>query len=134
MILGIGVDVVHPVRLKRWESIAGLFERFFHRDELKQCNSRLGEVRILSLAARFAAKEAFGKALGSGLTGLSLRDMAVLNNSVGKPEMMLEGTAKKAFEQLGGERVFISLSHEKQAVIAMCVIEGSVVIPEVVSR
>ena len=130
MILGIGVDVVHPVRLKRWESIAGLFERFFHKDELKQCKSRLGEVRILSLAARFAAKEAFGKALGSGLSGLSLKDMAVLNNSVGKPEMILEGTAKIAFEKLGGKKVFISLSHEQQAVIAMCVIEGNVAVSE----
>ena len=82
------------------------------------------QAAVLSLAARFAAKEAFGKALGSGLAGLSLRDMAVMNNPLGKPEMRLIGSAEAALQQIGGTRVFISLSHEKQAVLAMCVIEG----------
>ena len=130
MILGVGIDVVHPHRLRRWQMIPGLLERFYHPTELAQCRKRAGEVALLSLAARFAAKEAFGKALGSGLAGLSLRDMAVLNNSLGKPEMRLRGSAQAALERIGGKRVFISLSHEKAAVLAMCVIEGDPVIVE----
>ena len=124
MILGVGIDVVHPQRLRRWQEIPGLLERFYHPEELAQCRKRSGDAAVLSLAARFAAKEAFGKALGSGLAGLSLRDMAVMNNPLGKPEMQLTGSAKAALERLGGTRVFISLSHEKEAVLAMCVIEG----------
>ena len=124
MILGVGIDVVHPQRLRRWQKIPGLLERFYHSEELAQCRKRAGDAAVLSLAARFAAKEAFGKALGSGLAGLSLRDMAVMNNPLGKPELQLTGSAKAALERLGGTRVFISLSHEKEAVLAMCVIEG----------
>ena len=124
MILGVGIDVVHPQRLRRWQEIPGLLERFYHPEELAQCRRRSGASAVLSLAARFAAKEAFGKALGSGLAGLSLRDMAVMNNELGKPEMQLTGSARAALQRLGGTRVFISLSHEKEAVLAMCVIEG----------
>lgn len=124
MILGIGIDVVHPQRLRRWQVIPGLLERFFHPDELRQCRKRRRDLALLSLAARFSAKEAYGKALGSGLAGLSLRDMAVMNNAAGKPEMLLTGSAQAALERLGGTKVFISLSHEKEAVLAMCVIEA----------
>ena len=124
MILGIGIDVVHPDRIRRWQGVKGLLDRYFHPDELEQCRAR-GESGFLSLAARFAAKEAFGKALGTGLAGLALRDMAVMNDSVGKPELRLEGSAQAAFERFGGSRVFISLTHERSAVLAMVVIEGS---------
>jgi holo-[acyl-carrier protein] synthase len=85
---------------------------------------------LLSLAARFAAKEAFGKALGSGLAGLSLRDMAVMNNAAGKPELRLTGSAQAALERIGGTRVFISLTHEQDEVLAMCIIEGDPVAAE----
>lgn len=129
MILGVGIDVVHPQRLRRWQEIPGLLERFYHPEELAQCRRRSEADAALSLAARFAAKEAFGKALGSGLAGLSLRDMAVLNNADGKPELQLTGSAEAALQRAGGERVFISLSHEKEAVLAMCVIESDHVAP-----
>ena len=129
MILGVGIDVVHPQRLRRWQQIPGLLERFYHAEELAQCRKRAGEAAVLSLAARFAAKEAFGKALGSGLAGLALKDMAVMNNPLGKPELQLTGSAKAALQRLGGTRVFISLSHEKTAVLAMCVIEGDSTAP-----
>jgi holo-[acyl-carrier protein] synthase len=131
VILGIGIDVVHPQRLRRWQVIPGLLERFYHPAELEQCRKRSGAAVLLSLAARFAAKEAFGKALGSGLAGLSLRDMAVMNNVRGKPDLRLIGSARAAFERIGGTRVFISLSHEREAVLAMCVIEGDPAVAEV---
>ena len=68
MIIGIGIDVVHVYRLERWAEIPGLFQRFFHPDELEIALAR-GETGVLSLAARFAAKEAYGKALGTGRGG-----------------------------------------------------------------
>ena len=123
MILGIGIDVVHVYRLKRWEKIPGLLLRFFHDDELRVALPK-GEAGILSLAARFAAKEAFGKALGTGLHGFSLKEIAVMNDELGKPHLHLFGRAQEALEQLGGENVLISLSHERDNALAMVVIEG----------
>jgi holo-[acyl-carrier protein] synthase len=123
MILGVGIDVVHVYRMKRWQTIPGLFERFFHHQELEAALPR-GEAGILSLAARFAAKEAFGKAMGTGLHGFRLREITVLNDEQGKPAMYLFGRALQAFEESGGRRIFVSLSHERDNALAMVVIEG----------
>jgi holo-[acyl-carrier protein] synthase len=123
MILGIGIDVVHVWRLRRWRSVPGLFERFFHPEELAAALPR-GEAGLLSLAARFAAKEAFGKALGTGLHGVALREMAVLNDAAGKPVLKLAGRAEQAFRTMGGRRALVSLSHERDNALAMVLIEG----------
>ncbi len=123
MILGVGIDVVHVERIRRWKEIDGLYDRFFHPEELAVALPR-GEVGILSLAARFAAKEAFGKAIGSGLRHFSLREIAVLNDSSGKPFMVLTGRAEEAFKEIGGRRIVVSLSHEKDNALAVVIIEG----------
>lgn len=123
MIIGIGVDVVHVHRLERWQTIPGLLERFFHPDELSAALSK-GSGTTLSLAARFAAKEAFGKALGRGLAGIILKDIMVVNHHNGKPEIVLFGTALQALKQSGAARVHISLTHERDNAIAMVVIEA----------
>jgi holo-[acyl-carrier protein] synthase len=82
-------------------------------------------MELHSLAARFAAKEAFGKALGTGLAGFSLNECAVINDENGKPELFLFGKAKKAFQAFGGVRVLVALTHEHDYAIAVVVIEGS---------
>jgi holo-[acyl-carrier protein] synthase len=123
VILGVGIDVVHVERIRRWRMIEGLYDRFFHPEELASALPR-GEVGILSLAARFAAKEAFGKAIGSGLRHFALRDIAVLNDSHGKPVMMLTGSAEAAFQDFGGSRIVVSLSHERDNALAVVLIEG----------
>ncbi len=123
MIIGIGIDVVHVERIRRWSHIEGLYDRFFHPEELAAALPR-GEVGVLSLAARFAAKEAFGKAIGSGLRHFALKEIAVLNDSNGKPFMMLTGGAEAAFKDCGGHRLVCSLSHERDNALAMVIIEG----------
>lgn len=123
MILGLGIDVVHVNRLEHWQQIPGLFDRYFHEAELRDALTR-GSSSVLSLAARFAAKEAFGKALGTGLRGLSLKEILVENNHNGKPDIRLFGKAEAAFRQLGGERLFVSLTHERENAIAVVIIEG----------
>ena len=65
MITGIGIDVVKVKRMERWHETKGLFERYFHPKELATAISRGGGSNM-ALAARFAAKEAFCKALGTG--------------------------------------------------------------------
>ena len=123
MILGLGIDVVHPGRLRRWENLPGLFERFYHPDELAECRQK-GAGGLLSLAARFAAKEAFGKALGCGLRGISLREIVVTNEARGRPVLHLTGNAQRAMEAFGGTKVLVALSHEDEAAIAVVIIEG----------
>ena len=123
MILGIGVDVVHVHRIAHWISVPGLPERFFQADELASAMSR-GEGAALSLAARFAAKEAFGKAIGTGLRGLQLSDIRVINDRNGRPDIRLYGTALEKFRSLGCSAIHLSLTHERDNAIAMVVLEA----------
>ena len=123
MILGIGVDVVHVGRMRHWESVPGLVERFFHPDEIADARRR-GAGESLSLAARFAAKEAFGKALGTGLAGIRLGDIQVVNDPSGRPSMVLYGAALTRLDAVGGARVHVSLTHESDNAIAIAIIEG----------
>jgi holo-[acyl-carrier protein] synthase len=122
MILGLGVDIVHVSRIRHWVSNPGLLARFFHPDEIAAVHMR-GETAALSLAARFAAKEAFGKALGTGLSGLRLRDILVINNYNGKPDMLLYGDALARLQAKGGRRVHVSLTHESENAVAVVIIE-----------
>jgi holo-[acyl-carrier protein] synthase len=122
MIVGIGVDVVYVRRLERWRAIPGLLERYFHPRELATALSR-GNAAALSLAARFAAKEALGKAMGTGLAGIALRDILVTNRHNGKPEIEVFGTAAAALERSGATRVHLSLTHERDNAIAMVALE-----------
>jgi holo-[acyl-carrier protein] synthase len=123
VIVGIGLDVVHVTRLERWRKIPGLLERYFHPEELQAALGK-GSGATLSLAARFAAKEAFGKAVGTGLSGITLKNILVLNNHNGKPCMMLSGNALDALTRCGGKIVHLSLTHERDNALAMVVIEG----------
>ena len=122
MITGIGVDIINVQRMKRWRLVPGLLERYFHPDELTAALSRGGRAD-LSLAARFAAKEAFGKALGTGLEGLVLKDIMVANTRNGRPEIKVFGTALAALNKSGANRVHLSLTHEQDNAVAMVVME-----------
>lgn len=123
MILGLGIDFVNVNRMRHWSNVDGIVKRYFHKDEIEASYSR-GSSSILSLAARFAAKEAFGKALGTGLSGLKLVDIEVKNDHNGKPEIVLHETALEAFMEHGGKWIHLSLSHEEEAAVAVVIIEG----------
>lgn len=132
MILGTGIDIVHVKRLEHWGP--DLCARWFHPDEYAAACSR-GRGKALSLAARFAAKEAFGKALGTGLSGMCLRDIEVANSDSGKPLMRLHGSAREALcriqpadadapsDTLAGLRIHLSLTHDEGNAVAMVIIE-----------
>ncbi|MCL2762335.1 MAG: holo-ACP synthase [Treponema sp.] len=122
MIAGVGIDIVHIQRMRRWREQAGLLERFFHPQELAAALSRGGSAD-LSLAARFAAKEAFGKALGTGLEGIALKDIMVINHHNGRPELQVFDTALRALEKNGANRMHLSLTHEQDNAVAIVVLE-----------
>ena len=112
MIRGIGVDIC---RCSRFEGKERRFlERIFSPEELS------GSAKCEYLASRFAAKEAFAKALGTGIRGFSLKEITVREDEMGKPYFFLEGRAKAAAEGLS---LSLSLSHEREYAVAMVVAE-----------
>ncbi|EMB29858.1 holo-ACP synthase [Treponema denticola] len=124
MILGLGIDIVEVSRLEKWLNDKKLLERFFNKEELEYVLSKR-DGAAPSLAVRFAAKEAFGKALGTGLAGIELKDIAVVNDKTGRPFLKLFGTALQALKEKGGADIHLSLTHEKTTAAAVVIIEGS---------
>ena len=122
MILGLGIDIVEVSRIEKWLNDEKLLQRFFNKEEVEYVLSK-GNGAAHSLAVRFAAKEAFGKALGTGLSGIKLKDIVVVNDKTGRPFLKLSGTALQALNKKGGKAVHISLSHEKTTAAAVVVIE-----------
>jgi holo-[acyl-carrier protein] synthase len=116
--LSVGVDVVETHRIAR--ALARWGDRFlahvYTHAEVEYCGNHVPE-----LAVRFAAKEAVSKALGTGLRGVTWREMEVLPDSRGKPLVRLHGRAKKRAEELGLDEFAISLSHSRQYAIAFVV-------------
>lgn len=124
MIHGIGVDIAAINRFQRFldEDNQTLLQRLFTERERALCASR--KERAGCLAARFAAKEAFLKALGTGLRdGISWLDMEVANDELGKPELVLSGKAKVLCHEKGLGPVFLSISHDSGSAVAMVVLE-----------
>jgi len=122
MIKGTGIDLVDIRRIESWLEREDLLKRFFSDSEIAYVRTK-GSSAAASLAARFAAKEAFGKALGTGLKGITLKDIEVSLDQRGKPELILRGSARTALLENGGGRIFLSLSHDATLSIAQVVIE-----------
>jgi len=123
VIRGIGIDVVAVERMRRWLEDIELLHRFFAPEEREAIYERK-DGAALSLAARFAAKEAFAKALGTGFKGFALRDVWVVNDALGKPTLRVTGPAERALRRIGGSTLWLSLTHEREHAIAMVVIES----------
>jgi holo-[acyl-carrier protein] synthase len=121
MIVGIGTDLVENRRLERWLDQPRLLARYFSEQELLDVASSAHPAA--SLAARFAAKEAFGKALGTGLKDLPLRTIEVRRAEGGRPDLYLHGAALAAVKARAA-RVHLSLSHEAHYTIAFVVLEA----------
>src|SRR6185369_4808295 len=109
VIIGIGTDLVENRRLESWLAQPNLLSKYFTEKEL--LDVAVSAHPAASLAARFAAKEAFGKALGTGLHGLSLRDIETRRGKGGKPDLFLTGSARQALDSRGA-RAHLSLTHE----------------------
>ncbi|HHI87923.1 MAG: hypothetical protein B1H05_02245 [Candidatus Cloacimonas sp. 4484_140] len=127
MIFGIGTDIVEVERIKKELASHGdkFIEMLFTESERIYC-TRTDNVAIRAqcFAARFAAKEAFLKALGSGLRGgLRWKDIEVVNNELGKPEIRMQNTAQEICEKAGINGIYVSLSHTKESAIAVVILE-----------
>lgn len=123
MIIGIGCDLAEVKRIKRALGFKGFAGRVFTEQEQAYCNAR-GVQATQSYAARFAAKEAFVKALGTGLRGGRLTEIEVVNDSLGRPQLVLHGYFKEYAAGLGAERLHLTLSHTADLAMAQVILEG----------
>lgn len=126
MIIGTGIDITEISRFERFvrENNVALLERLFTGQERQYCSAR--RLAAQHYALRFAAKEAFLKALGTGLrNGINWLDMEVVNDDLGKPALELSGLAATHFETAGGARCHLSLSHDAGCAVAMVILESS---------
>jgi holo-[acyl-carrier protein] synthase len=106
-----GTDIIEISRIK--ESIEKYGETFINRiyspSEIEYCEKK-GQVKYQHYAARFASKEAVAKMFGTGFNGtFEWKDIEVINDSLGKPQIELSNGAKKIFEEEKQEKIEISL-------------------------
>ena len=125
MIVGIGIDIVEVSRIRKMLDDYGsrFSERVFTSDEIAYCISK--RFPAIHFSARFFAKEAFFKALGTGLSGkLRWRDVAVLNREGGMTEIILNGEAQKICRRKRILNIKVSLSHTREYAAAVIVLES----------
>jgi holo-[acyl-carrier-protein] synthase len=124
MIIGLGIDVVDVSRMStRCEDLRFL-KKFLHEQELSEILES-AESRAQLTASRFAVKEAFAKALGTGMRGLSFTDIQLDHDKLGKPLLMLHGSAKRRVDELGEVSIHVSVSHDISAAAAVVILEVS---------
>lgn len=122
MIVGVGCDIIEIERIARAIKSESFIRRVFTAEEAAYCQRR-GQQAAASFAARFAAKEAVLKALGTGLREGSLQEIAVDNDGLGKPLVQLSGHFAMLAKQLGVKNIQISLSHSKELATAYVIME-----------
>lgn len=127
MIYGVGVDLVRVDRIARAIERHGerFLQRVFTDREIAYCQSR-SKQGLYQFAQRFAAKEAFSKALGVGLRqgGIRWREVEVFPDLRGKPEIRVSGRAAQLCEEAGITNMQLSLSDEDNFAIALVVLEA----------
>ena len=124
MIVSIGIDIIEVYRIEETLARTPRFvTRVFTESERSYCESK-GVARAQSYAARFAAKEAFLKALKTGWRGeIKWHDIEVVNDADGVPWLNVRGAAKQILERLDANTIHLSMSHTAEHAIAEVLLE-----------
>ena len=125
MIVGTGIDIAEVPRIRQSiERFGGRFlERIYTASEIRYCDSKAN--RAERYAARFAAKEAAMKALGTGWShGVRWRDCEVVRLPGGRPSISFHGKAAEVAAKLGVKHAALSLSHTVEQAIAQVILES----------
>src|SRR5580765_2918182 len=125
MIVGTGIDMAEVPRIEA--SMARFGDRFLHRifteGEIQYCDSKAN--RVERYAARFAAKEAGMKAIGTGWNhGVRWRDIEVARKPGGRPTLLLHGKAAEFAARLGAVNIALSLTHTAEQAMAQVILEN----------
>ena len=123
MIAGLGIDMIEVERVaEKIGKEAGFRELVFSKKEIEYCDSKANKFE--HYAARFAAKEAFLKAIGTGwASGTAFNEIEVFNDANGKPGIMLHGQTAITLATMGSKKILLSLSHLKTIASAVVIIE-----------
>ena len=123
-IYGIGTDIANINRIKKSLKNKNFIDRLFNKNEVKKCNNQINKANCY--AKRFAAKEAFSKAMGTGISkGINFNEIIVHNIKSGKPTIKLLGNTKKIVNKILNKKkisIFLSLSDDKPFAVATVVI------------
>jgi holo-[acyl-carrier protein] synthase len=125
MIVGTGIDIVKIDRIERMMTRWGdlFLGRVFTEKEIVRCQKRAHPAECF--AGRFAAKEAFFKAVGSGFrNGIHWTDIEVDNDPMGRPSLSLHRRAKEVFQAQRIQKAFLTLSHDTPYAVAHVILEG----------
>lgn len=122
-VVGLGTDIVSVERIAALVARHGsrFLDRVFRPDE-QRVLARVGAAAMAGLAARWAAKEAFVKALGPLAAGVPYRDVEVVRGAAGQPLLRLHGAAATALAAAGATVAHVSLSHERDHAIATVIL------------
>jgi len=123
MIFGVGIDIIEVDRLaKQLTDDSGFLDRIFTPGERAYCEKKRNQAE--NFAARFAAKEAFLKALGTGWRdGLKFTEIEVVRDELGKPALALHGKAKEWVDKNKIMHIQVSLSHIKDYATSIVILE-----------
>jgi holo-[acyl-carrier protein] synthase len=123
MILGVGIDIIEVDRvIKKMDQTVGFKEKVFSAREITFCETKPNKGE--NYAARFAAKEAFLKATGFGLSlGYQLSEIEVINDGAGRPSFKLHGDFEKKAIENNWSKIHLSISHLKTVACAVAIIE-----------
>ncbi len=124
MIVSIGIDIVEVYRIRETLARTPRFvERVYTANERSYCESK-GAAAAQSYAARFAAKEAFLKALKTGWRGkITWHDIEIVSDETGVPSLKIIGEANVILNNLGANRIHLSLSHTTDHAVAQVILE-----------
>lgn len=121
--LGIGCDLADVERIGKAIERNGFKERVYTPEEISYCTASSGKDKVQSYAVRFAAKEAFLKAIGTGLRGGELTEISVVNDDLGKPELKVTGYFASYIEKMGVTKIHLTLSHTATTAMAVVALE-----------
>ena len=123
--LGIGVDIIENSRIKKSIINKNFINRVFSLEEITESKKKKSKVSFFS--KRFAAKEAFSKALGSGIRkGLNFKDISIINDKLGKPSFFITKKIRKIIKKrfkINTFNFFLSISDEKKYSIAFVIFQ-----------
>ena len=124
MIVSTGIDIVEVYRIEETMARTPRFaERVFTPAEREYCDAK-GVAAAQSYAGRFAAKEAFLKALKTGWRGkITWQNMEVMNDVDGVPSLSISGEASRLLKESGAERIHLSISHTSEHAVAHVLLE-----------
>ncbi len=123
MIIGCGIDIVEIKRIKslRERYQERFLNRLFSESERNYCQKKKWVDR--HLAGRFAAKEAFIKALGGNTRQLRWHDLEIRNNGGGKPDLLLLGNSRDLVEDVHIKNIYLTISHSDNFAVAQVILE-----------